>query len=191
MVVALIRLLVPFSIKSVTSIYSLLQSIYSDINPVRTAQTTTFLPIHGNMPEIANGIIRGYGTENRIHFDFECNMAGRSVTLFWIFCGFLYKMLSGISIFAACWKWYFGSMEGKTSTKKESIHPADRNHSCTLSYGVIRPVILMPKNTEWKNIYQLRYVLEHEYVHIRRLDMLTKLIMIAAVCIHWFILLCG
>ena len=44
----------------------------------------------------------------------------------------------------------------------------------------------MPKNTEWKNIYQLRYVLEHEYVHIRRLDMLTKLIMIAAVCIHWF-----
>ena len=55
-----------------------------------------------------------------------------------------------------------------------------------LSYGVIRPVILMPKNTEWKNIYQLRYVLEHEYVHIRRLDMLTKLIMIAAVCIHWF-----
>ena len=85
--IALIRLLVPFSIKSVTSIYSLLQSIYSDINPVRTAQTTTF---------------RGYGTENRIHFDFECNMAGRSVTLFWIFCGFLYKMLSGISIFAAC-----------------------------------------------------------------------------------------
>ena len=80
----------------------------------------------------------------------------------------------------------FGSMEGKTSTKKESIHPADRNHSCTTSYGVIRPVILMPKNTEWKNIYQLRYVLEHEYVHIRRLDMLTKLIMIAAVCIHWF-----
>jgi len=29
--IALIRLLVPFSIKSVTSIYSLLQSIYSDI----------------------------------------------------------------------------------------------------------------------------------------------------------------
>ena len=27
---------------------------------------------------------------------------------------------------------------------------------------------------------------KHEYVHIRRLDMLTKLIMIAAVCIHWF-----
>ena len=50
--IALIRLLVPFSIKSVTSIYSLLQSIYSDINPVRTEQTTTFLPIHGNMPEM-------------------------------------------------------------------------------------------------------------------------------------------
>ena len=95
-------------------------------------------------------------------------------------------MLSGISIFAACWKWYFGSMEGKTSTKKESIHPADRNHSCTTFLWCDSPSYFNAKNTEWKNIYQLRYVLEHEYVHIRRLDMLTKLIMIAAVCIHWF-----
>ena len=107
--IALIRLLVPFSIKSVTSIYSLLQSIYSDINPVRTAQTTTFLPIHGNMPEIANGLSEA-----------------------------MVQRTESISILSVIWLaglllcfGFFGSMEGKTSTKKESIHPADRNHSCT------------------------------------------------------------
>lgn len=50
--IALIRLLVPFSVKSVTSIYSLLQSSHSIISPVRQAETTAFLPINGNAPEI-------------------------------------------------------------------------------------------------------------------------------------------
>lgn len=55
-----------------------------------------------------------------------------------------------------------------------------------LSYGILRPVILMPKETDWTDTRQLSYILEHEYVHIRRLDGLVKLVMVAALCIHWF-----
>lgn len=55
-----------------------------------------------------------------------------------------------------------------------------------LSYGMIHPVILMPKNTDWNDDKQLSYVLEHEYVHIKRLDAVTKLIFTAALCVHWF-----
>ena len=44
----------------------------------------------------------------------------------------------------------------------------------------------MPKTTEWDNSRQLHYILEHEFVHIRRLDTVTKLFFAAAVCIHWF-----
>ena len=32
----------------------------------------------------------------------------------------------------------------------------------------------------------LRYVLEHEFVHIRRFDALWKLLLLAAACAHWF-----
>lgn len=184
--IALIRLLVPFSIKSVTSIYSLLQSIYSDINPVRTAQTTTFLPIHGNMPEVANGLSEA--------------MVQRTESISILSVIWLAGLLLCFGFFAVsyikCYREFRFSLpvENDILEAWKEKHPLKRSLSirqtetiaAPLSYGVIRPVILMPKNTEWKNIYQLRYVLEHEYVHIRRLDMLTKLIMIAAVCIHWF-----
>ncbi len=184
--IALIRLLVPFSIKSVTSIYSLLQSIYSDINPVRTAQTTTFLPIHGNMPEIANGLSEA--------------MVQRTESISILSVIWLAGLLLCFGFFAVsyikCYREFRFSLpvENDILEAWKEKHPLKRSLSirqtetiaAPLSYGVIRPVILMPKNTEWKNIYQFRYVLEHEYVHIRRLDMLTKLIMIAAVCIHWF-----
>lgn len=184
--IALIRLLVPFSIKSVTSIYSLFQSIYSDINPVRTAQTTTFLPIHGNMPETANGLSEA--------------MVQRTESISILSVIWLAGLLLCFGFFAVsyikCYREFRFSLpvENDILEAWKEKHPLKRSLSirqtetiaAPLSYGVIRPVILMPKNTEWKNIYQLRYVLEHEYVHVRRLDMLTKLIMIAAVCIHWF-----
>ena len=55
-----------------------------------------------------------------------------------------------------------------------------------LTYGIFRPVILMPKKMDWKNEKQLQYVLSHEYVHIYRYDTVTKLIATLALCIHWF-----
>ena len=58
--------------------------------------------------------------------------------------------------------------------------------SAPLTYGVFRPVILMPKSTDWDDQDTLGYVLAHEYVHIRRFDAVTKLVMTAALCVHWF-----
>lgn len=55
-----------------------------------------------------------------------------------------------------------------------------------LTYGVIRPVILMPKAMDWTDETALRYILAHELVHIRRLDALTKLVLAFTVCVHWF-----
>ena len=58
--------------------------------------------------------------------------------------------------------------------------------SSPLTFGVLRPVILMPKKTDWTDETALRYVLEHEFVHIQRFDVLSKLLLIAAICVHWF-----
>ncbi len=55
-----------------------------------------------------------------------------------------------------------------------------------LTYGIFRPVILMPKKMDWKNEKQLQYILSHEYVHIYRYDTVTKLVATLALCIHWF-----
>ena len=65
------------------------------------------------------------------------------------------------------------------------IRQSDRT-ATPLTYGVFRPVILLPNKTDWENTEQLRYILLHEYVHICRFDTVTKFITAIAVCIHWF-----
>lgn len=58
--------------------------------------------------------------------------------------------------------------------------------SAPLTFGIIRPVILMPKTTDWTDERTLQYVLAHEFVHIRRFDSLSKVILLIALCVHWF-----
>ena len=55
-----------------------------------------------------------------------------------------------------------------------------------LTYGVFRPVILVPTNMDWSEVATLQYVFAHEFTHIRRFDALIKLALAAAPCIHWF-----
>ncbi|MBD5476512.1 MAG: hypothetical protein HDR17_11130 [Lachnospiraceae bacterium] len=55
-----------------------------------------------------------------------------------------------------------------------------------LTYGVVYPVILLPKGTEWEKTEQLEYVLWHEYMHICYGDNVLKLVMVTALCLHWF-----
>ncbi len=55
-----------------------------------------------------------------------------------------------------------------------------------LTYGIIHPVILLPMGMDLSDQKQLKYVLMHEYIHIRKLDNLLKGISSVAVCIHWF-----
>lgn len=55
-----------------------------------------------------------------------------------------------------------------------------------LTYGLLKPVILFPKNLDLTEKATIEYVLEHEYTHIRRFDQLYKFIMVLAVCIHWW-----
>ena len=52
-----------------------------------------------------------------------------------------------------------------------------------LSYGLLCPVILLPKGM---NRDGLLFVLEHEMAHIRALDAWRKLMVLAALCLHWF-----
>lgn len=58
--------------------------------------------------------------------------------------------------------------------------------SSPLTYGIFRPVILMPETTDWSGGESLEYILAHEYSHIRHFDAAVKLLLTAALCIHWF-----
>lgn len=65
------------------------------------------------------------------------------------------------------------------------IRQSDRIRS-PLTYGVFRPVVLLPKQIDWMDETKLRYIFTHEFTHIRHFDTLAKLVLTAAVCVHWF-----
>lgn len=55
-----------------------------------------------------------------------------------------------------------------------------------LTYGLLRPRILLPVGAEDWEKRRLDYVLEHEWTHIRGCDVAVKGVLAAAVCVHWF-----
>lgn len=65
------------------------------------------------------------------------------------------------------------------------VRCSDRIES-PLTYGILWPVILLPKNTDWEDEHKLGFILTHEMAHVRRFDALTKWLLAAALCVHWF-----
>lgn len=75
----------------------------------------------------------------------------------------------------------------------QSAHPLYRPYairesdrvSTPLTYGVLRPVILLPKSARQADEQTLNALLTHEWTHIRRFDAAFKLALAAALCLHW------
>ncbi|MCM1127907.1 MAG: M56 family metallopeptidase [Lachnospiraceae bacterium] len=117
-------------------------------------------------------------------------LAGMTVTAFF----FLTAYIRGYKRFQISFPIEEESRASQSITKWQQSHRIRRTIAVRwseyvltpLTYGVIRPVILMPKDMDWNDERQLFYVLEHEFVHIRRFDLAVKMLLTAALCIHWF-----
>jgi TonB family protein len=55
-----------------------------------------------------------------------------------------------------------------------------------LTWGILRPVVLLPEGAGQWPPARLRTVLLHELVHVGRLDLLAQAIAQAACCLYWF-----
>lgn len=86
--------------------------------------------------------------------------------------------------YTARWRRDLGIPEGIRIRQSDEI-------SAPLTYGVFRPVILLPKlilggkDSESKRML-LDFALTHELTHIRRFDPAIKLLAVAVCCVHWF-----
>lgn len=55
-----------------------------------------------------------------------------------------------------------------------------------LAYGIFKPKIILPKSLAVKDEQELNFILMHELIHIKRLDTLWKMVLLLALCVHWF-----
>lgn len=76
-------------------------------------------------------------------------------------------------------------LKSHKSARRISVRYYDKAVS-PMTYGVLMPVILLPRDIDFSDRTRLDYILEHEFAHIRHFDSLKKLIAAAALCLHWF-----
>jgi TonB family protein len=55
-----------------------------------------------------------------------------------------------------------------------------------LTWGILRPVVILPDDAPRWPEARLRTVLLHELVHVRRLDLLAQVVAQAGCCLYWF-----
>ena len=181
----MIRLLIPFSIPSMFSVYTL---VTHNLSSAALLEIET----QHNIPAI-----QGLSVATQKAAEPPADLSSSVSMWFIIWCaGMILLVLFFVLSYLRCLiefrtalpvhdhaveKW----LEKHPLKRPVLVRQSDRIFA-PLTYGIFRPVILMPKKTDWKNEKQLHYVLSHEYVHIRRYDTVTKLIAALALCIHWF-----
>ncbi|WP_125144177.1 M56 family metallopeptidase [Clostridium transplantifaecale] len=184
--IALIRLLVPFSLPSPLSVYSLANRSEAIHIPVVPASGMPGTPAAGIPPLIPTASAM------------PVSAFAAGITLWgWIWiAGTALCALYFTIAYIRCRRGFMTSLPAENDFAVEWLasHRCNRPLSirrsgsitAPLTYGLFRPVILMPVQTDWADTKKLRYILTHEYVHIRRFDGGTKLLLAAALCIHWF-----
>ena len=198
--IVLVRLLIPFSIPSTVSVYSLVdQNTYAD-----TFEGTPMGNILPIVPETQTEPMEPIGGVQQVQLQHQpvehmpSASASASVSAwFVVWCiGMVLCMVFFTTIYLH-WLSKFRTsrsvhnryidqwLEAHRSRRPISIRQSDRIDA-PLTYGIFRPVILMPKGTDWTDTKKLQYILLHEYVHICRYDTVIKLIATLALCIHWF-----
>ena len=175
--ISVVRLMIPFSIPSAFSVYSLMGSHA----PGNGSQAIRVLPIgaSGQAASMPDSITNAVSTW----------------TVVWA-AGVLVCAVFFSLAYWKCRKEFQTSIPvGNDFTENWlSVHQQGRRisirqsgrFSAPLTYGVLHPVILMPISTKWEKTDSLEYVLAHEYVHIRRFDSIRKLVLIVVLCVHWF-----
>ena len=201
--IALLRLLIPFSIPSVMSFYSWFDPNLPAVVEQSSAMESTFEPVLDDSSETM---------ENSTQFemtpipdtDIEYVEVKPSKSFSEIFFDALPAIWGvGIGVIAAFFgiNYWKGVREFRMSlpVKNEfvnewlSSHQLRRNitirqYDCIhtpLTYGIFRPVILLPKESLEQSPSTLNFILTHEWVHIRRFDCVTKILLTATLCIHW------
>lgn len=81
--------------------------------------------------------------------------------------------------------YYLSSSElSKAVHLKDNIYVSDMVQS-PMVFGVFRQRIIIPSHLE-EDSQQLKYVLLHELVHVKRHDNLLRILAVFTACIHWF-----
>lgn len=190
-IIALARLLLPFSVPSPFSVYSLMRGNEPDLQPSNTVVYENRQPMyHVEIEQIQNNPVVSNTTQT-----LQTSPHISIWTTLWIIGMLIFAGLFLVS-YLRCRREFRTALPIHNAIITEWLdeHQLKRKIeirqfsgiSTPMTYGVIHPVILLPQNSDWENKQQLQYILFHEYTHICRYDTALKVLATMALCIHWF-----
>lgn len=187
--VVLFKLLVPVSLNSNFSIYSIIESNFD-------TQLGNTSAVDYSIKKTNNSISKNNFGDSNALFNLE-NFTVLEISSILTFG------ISIIFIMFLCFKYIRMTNLFKTSIhikNHEFIKKWAYDNKCfrkffvciseftktPLTTGILKPNIILPKQMDYSNNQTLNFVLTHELVHINRFDNILKLFMLVALAIHWF-----
>ncbi len=175
--IALVRLLVPFSLPSVLSLYSRVEQEIFILTPTPDTALASFLPLSPRMEAI--------GTSAFPSVWLVLYLAGALICAAWFAASYFKCRREFSASLPVENAWIRSWVSEHRLLRPLSVRQSDRI-GAPLTYGIFCPVILLPKHTDLNDRQSVTFILEHECAHIRRFDALWKILLTAAVCVHWF-----
>lgn len=180
--VAIIRLLVPFSVITSMSVYGIFQRINELDDSVHVMPITDLTTLSDDFTQISDASIAP-------------SQAIPWLTIIWGI-GFLVLTVRFIRGYLKNHRLVTQSSPVNSPFLKawQAKHPLWRVYRIRQSdqifspvtTGIIFPDIILPEQIDLSDEHLMNHILEHEYSHIRRLDALWKLLLYLALCLHWF-----
>lgn len=182
--VALFRLLIPISIPSQFSVFTLIKNLTSLSAVQNIGVSSPNMGIAETMPAagvtVTNDTLQMVVSPLLILWLVGMLAVALFITITHLRCRQSYKMALPIeNAFLANWK------EEHPTRRTIQIKQSDKI-TAPLTYGIVCPVILLPKSMNNADECKLQYVLAHEFTHIKRFDVLLKCLLAASLCVHWF-----
>ena len=177
---ALLRLLVPFSIPSQFSLFSLAERGTYAVSAPAAATHNKGLAAPVGVTVVSAQTVSGSVSPWTVLWLLGLGLA----FLFFIaaYVRHLRRFRSAKAVENRCIdNWLASHPLRRTVSVRES-----GSITAPLTYGILRPVVLIPAGLDWEDAETLNYVFTHEYIHIRRFDALLRLLLAAALCVHWF-----
>ena len=181
----ILRLLIPFSIPSMFSIYTLVTHSISSTTLPEVGTNYNIPTMQGLFVTTQGAVQSPADISPSVSMWFLVWCAGIILTTLFFVISYL-RCLTEFRTALPVHNHYIEKWLAERPLKRPILVRQSDRISSPLTYGIFRPVILIPKKMDWNNEKQLQYVLSHEYVHIYRYDTVTKLIATLALCIHWF-----
>lgn len=177
--IVIIRLLLPFTFPAKASWFSLFSSLFRKDNnqSLLKLNPTSFV-------------------ESKLTKNISTDYSKTVLLIIWlagvVFClsyflFYYYKSYRKIreSLPLANTKYINHLLEDLPLKRKVLIRTSD--HITTpITYGLFKPKIVLPTFISSENTIQLKHIITHEYIHIKRFDCIGKWLCILAVCLHWF-----